>query len=135
MVTTTEPGAAGASVPAPSAGEALRFAAYVADLIGNDRITAITWRVEDQTTAALYVTVTDTTHGQTVAHLLGLARRSDVARDQSEGFSAWKGTSGNVPVFLSAPLALGGLPQRRPWDWSETTTANDVTAADVREVA
>ena len=36
-------GVAGASVSAPSAGDALRFAAYVAELIGDDRIEAVAW--------------------------------------------------------------------------------------------
>ena len=73
------------------------------------------------------MTVTDTTHGETVAHLLGLDARSDHGDEDREGFSCWTGTSGHVPVFLSAPLALGGLPHRRPWDWS--TSADALTAA------
>lgn len=122
-------GVAGAAVPAPSAGDALRFAAYVAELVGDDRIDAITWRVDVGTQAKqLFVTVTDTTHGQTVAHLLGLSPRTDIKPDRGDGFSSWSGTSGNVPVFVSAPLALGGLPRRRPYEWSEAT-------ADVRAVA
>lgn len=120
---------AGASVPAPSAGDVLRFAAYVADLVGSDRVDSIAWHDDSSTGGMrLFVTVTDTTHGQTVAHLLGLDDRSDIASARDEGFSAWMGTSGNVPVFLSAPLALGGLPERRPYGWSETTSADDVRA-------
>nr|BFF19933.1 hypothetical protein GCM10025730_34540 [Promicromonospora thailandica] len=77
----------------------------------------------------LYVTVTDTTHGETVAHLLGLGQRHDLephangSRISREGFSSWSGTSGNVPVFLSAPLALGGLPHRHSNDWAEAPPA------------
>ncbi|PUB28592.1 hypothetical protein C8K30_1038 [Promicromonospora sp. AC04] len=131
MVTNTmSSGVAGASVPAPSTGEALRFAAYVADLIGDDRIEDIAWHIDLGTQAKkLYVTVTDTTHGETIAHLLGLDPRSDLGRNDNTGFSCWTGTSGDVPVFLSAPLALGGLPRRRPYRWSEDTTA------DVKAVA
>ena len=119
-------GVAGAPVPAPSAGDALRFAAYVAELVGDDRINAITWRVDADEHPTLFVTVTDTTHGETVAHLLGLPPRADHGHEDREGFSCWKGTSGNVPVFLSAPLALGGMPRRRPYRWS---------AADMKAVA
>ena len=113
-------GVAGASVLAPSAGDVLRFAAYVAELIGDDRVESIAWYDDSSTKQKrLFVTVTDTTHGATVAHLLGLGERSDIRGDRLDGFSSWRGTSGNVPVFLSAPLALGGLPHRRPWDWSD----------------
>jgi hypothetical protein len=122
-------GVAGASVSAPSTGDALRFAAYVAELIGDDRVEGIAWHDDSSTKAKrLFVTVTDTTHGETVAHLLGLSARSDHGYEDREGFSVWTGTSGDVPVFLSAPLALGGLPHRRPYDWSDTP-ANALAAA------
>lgn len=124
-------GVAGASVSAPSAGEALRFAAYVAELVGDDRIVAVNWITDAvrPSRKELYVTVTDTTHGETVAHLLGLGERHDLEphpngiRSSREGFSSWSGTSGNVPVFLSAPLALGGLPHRRTYDEFEAPSA------------
>ncbi|MFI2361900.1 hypothetical protein [Promicromonospora sp. NPDC019610] len=128
---TASSGVAGASVPAPSTGEALRFAAYVAELVGDDRIVSVTW-IPDPVRPSrkeLYVTVTDTTHGETVAHLLGLGQRTDLepspggSRSSREGFSSWSGTSGNVPVFLSAPLALGGLPHRRTYDEVEAPSA------------
>jgi hypothetical protein len=127
-MTATDTLGAGAPVPAPTAGDALRFAAYVAELVGDDRIEDIAWHIDIGTQSRkLFVTVTDTTHGETVAHLLGLEPRSDLVRNDETGFSCWTGKSGNVPVFLSAPLALGGTPRRRPYRWSETTP--DVRAA------
>jgi hypothetical protein len=123
---TMSSGVADPAVSVPSAGEALRFAAYVAELIGDDRVESIAWHGQTATaTTKLFVTVTDTTHGETVAHLLGLEPRTDLADAGREGFSCWEGKSGDVPVFVSAPMALGGLPRPRPWDWS---TADDVTA-------
>jgi hypothetical protein len=117
---------AGASVSAPSTGDVLRFAAYVAELIGEDRVGDVSWHTD---THKLYVDVSDTTHGETVAHLLGLEHRGDHTRkDGTTGFSCWTGKSGAVSVFLSAPLALGGLPERRPWGWS-ADTSSDVKAA------
>lgn len=115
-------GVAGASVPAPSGpspvGEVLRFAAYVADLIGNDGIGDVAW---DERTQKLFVDVTDATHGETAAHLLGLDARFDHGEAYGmDGFSSWTGRSGLVDVFLKAPLALGGLPERRPRDWPTT---------------
>lgn len=123
-------GVAGASVPAPlgpsSVGEILRFAAYVADLIGNDRLGDVAWDVRAQ---KLFVDVTDTTHGETLAHLLGLDARFDHAEAFGmDGFSCWTGRSGLVEVFLKAPLALGGLPERRPRTWSASTDAPSVRA-------
>jgi hypothetical protein len=103
----------------------LRFAAYVADLIGQDRLGDVAWNAQEH---KLFVDVTDVTHGDTVAHLLGLGPRSDHGRKDGTGFSCWTGKSGDVPVFLSAPLALGGLPHRRPWGWS-ADTSSDVKAA------
>jgi hypothetical protein len=117
---TTSSGVAGASVPVPSAGEALRFAAYVAELIGDDRVGHVSWHTDKP---KLFVEVTETIHGETVAHLLGLEPRTDLVRDDGRGFSCWEGKSGLVPVFLSAPLALGSTPERRPWDWSAATDA------------
>jgi hypothetical protein len=103
----------------------LRFAAYVADLIGDDRLGDVAWDVKSQ---KLYIDVIDATHGETLAHLLGLDARYDhgPAFDMAGGFSAWTGKSGLVEVFLKAPLALGGLPHRRPYQWAP---ADDVTAA------
>ncbi|GHH69524.1 hypothetical protein [Promicromonospora soli] len=118
-------GVAGASVPAPSAGDVLRFAAYVAELIGDDRVGDVSWHADKP---QLYVEVFDTAHGETVAHLLGLDPRSDHGPGhRPEGFSCWTGKSGLVPVFLRAPLALGGMPHRRPYRWSEDT-ADDAQA-------
>ncbi|MFD2794366.1 hypothetical protein ACFS27_12485 [Promicromonospora vindobonensis] len=131
---------AGASVSVPSAGDALRFAAYVAELVGDDRVESVNWIADSVRPASkrLYVTVTDTMHGETVAHLLGLDVREDLEplpgyggrSSRDEGFSSWSGTSGNVPVFLSAPLALGGLPHRPTYDdWSETAPSDGQGAA------
>lgn len=127
MVTNTKSsGAAGASVPVPSAGEVLRFAAYLADLIGENRVGDVSWHADKP---KLFMEVTDTTHGETVAHLLGLAPCMDLTRDDGRAFSCWTGRSGLVPVFLSAPLALGSLPEPRPWDWSPgTADANKAVA-------
>ncbi|MFD7308347.1 hypothetical protein [Promicromonospora sp. NPDC059942] len=128
---------AGASVPAPSTGDALRFAAYVAELVGDDRIVSVNWITDAvrPSRKELYVTVTDTSHGETVAHLLGLGQRTDLEPHpnsgrsvRDEGFSSWSGTSGNVPVFLSAPLALGGLPHRRTYDSSDAPDAVEAAA-------
>lgn len=98
------PGVADAVGSAPSAGEALRFAAYVADLIGADRVGDVAWSTEDR---MLFVRLTDPHHGETVARLLGLGRRWDhePIEEDPEGFSCWTGKSGNVPVFLTAPVA------------------------------
>ena len=117
----------------PRRGVMLRFAAYVAELIGDDRIESISCHGRTPAgTKKLFVAVTDTTHGETVAHLLGLEPRTGLGREDSEGFSCWEGNSGNVPVFLSAPVALGGLPRRRPWDWSDLS---DTNTSDVKAVA
>ncbi|MCF4123224.1 hypothetical protein L1785_19830 [Antribacter sp. KLBMP9083] len=70
--------------------------------------------------------VTDATHGETIAHLLGLRPRTDAEHFAGRSRSYWSGWSGRVPVLVTAPLALGGLPARRPWAW---------TAGDVRAVA
>lgn len=132
-VNTMSSGVADAVVSAPSAGVMLRFAAYVAELIGDDRIESISCHGRTPAgTKKLFVAVTDTTHGETVAHLLGLEPRTGLGREDSEGFSCWEGNSGNVPVFLSAPVALGGLPRRRPWDWSDLS---DTNTSDVKAVA
>ena len=105
------PAPSGATAPASSVGEVLRFAAYIADLIGSDRIEAVTWDAERP---LLFVSVTETEHGETLARLLGLNARHDVreAIGSTDGFSCWEGRSGLVEMFLKAPLAPGALPGR-----------------------
>jgi hypothetical protein len=108
------PGGAVAGAAAPSVGDVLRFAAYVAGLVGEDRVTRVLWQAKNE---RLAVQVSDAMHGDVLAHLLGLDARGDHGREDSEdSFSCWEGASGGVSVFLTAPLALGGLPQTR-WEY------------------
>lgn len=103
-------GVADAAVSAPSAGDVLRFAAYIADLIGCERLGHVAW---DPRAQKLYVDVAEATHGETAAHLMGLGSREDYpAAYGGDPFSCWTGRSGAVDVFVKAPLALGGLPCR-----------------------
>ncbi|MFD6138874.1 hypothetical protein [Promicromonospora sp. NPDC060271] len=122
---TVSSGVAEASVSAPSTGEALRFAAYVVDLIGTGRVEYVS--VEG---TKLHLTTLDTLAVEAAVHLLGLKStlsrdRVDVEPDERrpEGYSSWMGTSGPFSVYLSAPLALGALPQLAPRDWSAAGVA------------
>ncbi|MGW2093263.1 hypothetical protein [Promicromonospora sukumoe] len=118
-VNTESSGVAEASASAPSTGEALRFAAYVVDLIGSDRVEHVS-----VAGTKLHLTTLDTLAVEAAVHLLGLTSmlsrdRVDIAPDDysPEGFTSWMGTSGAFHVHLTAPLALGGLPQPAPRDW------------------
>lgn len=110
----------------PSVGEVLRFAAYVADLIGNDRLGDVSWDVEQQ---KLLVNVTEAAHGETVAHLLGLNARFDHGGAYDvDDFSFWGGRSGLVDVLIKAPLPLGRTPERRPHDWPSSANGPSAMA-------
>lgn len=110
----------------PSVGEVLRFAAYVADLIGNDRLGDVTWDVEQQ---KLLVNVTEATHAEAVAHLLGLNMRFDRGEaDKVNASSFWSGRSGLVNVLLKAPLPLGWNPGPRQHDWPSSADDGSVMA-------
>lgn len=116
-------GVAGALVSAPSAGDTLRFAAYVVDLIGSERVGHVS---VDGT--KVHLIALDTLALEAAVHLLSLQTRRprvDVEPQPSfpEGYSAWWGTSGPFDVHLSAPLALGALPKRAPRDWSAVQAA------------
>jgi hypothetical protein len=121
-------GVAGASVPAPSMGDILRVAAYVADLVGDDRIDG----VNIYSTRHVYLKVPDPFHAATVAGLLGLTGPHDLPAlpaDEATGagaHSSWEGHIQGVPVSVTSALRPGALPAPRPRDWP--TSADDLTA-------
>lgn len=122
--TTTALGVAGVSAPAPSAGDILRVAAHVVDLIGDERIKAVSMLLLDRVS----VRVPDPFHAETAAHLLGLDVLEDFAGDEATGAGAhtqWSGRVRGARVEVWSDLRPGALPAPRPWDWPVLA---DVTA-------
>lgn len=121
-------GVADAAVSAPSMGDVLRLAAYVADLIGDDRIQG----VSVYSTRNLHVKVPDPFHAATLAGLMGLPGPRDLPAMTSHeatgagAHSCWEGQVRGVQVSVNSDLRPGALPARRPRDWP--TTADDVKA-------
>ena len=122
-------GVAGASVPAPSMGDVLRVAAYVADLVGDDRVQG----ANIYSTRHVYIKVPDPFHAETVAGLLGLTGPVDLPAmtaheaDGAGAHTSWDGQVLGVPVSVNSELRPGALPAPRPRGWA--TTADDVRAA------
>jgi hypothetical protein len=120
---------AGASVSAPSMGDVLRLAAYVADLIGDHRVDAVTV----YSTRHLYVELPDPFHAATLAGLLNLDGPTDLPAMTTDGetgpgaHSYWDGQVQAVGVTVNTALRPGALPVPPPRDWP--TTADDVRAA------
>jgi hypothetical protein len=128
MTATDHPGV-GASVPTPSMGDVLRLAAYVADLIGNDRVHGVTV----YSTRHLNVELPDPFHAATLAGLLNLDGPTDLPAMTTDGetgpgaHSYWDGHVQGVGVTVNTALRPGALPARCPRHWP--TTADDVRTA------